>query len=236
MRISAAYYSAIGGRKQNEDAATILESGGTVLGLVADGLGGYAGGDIASTLAINTITSDLGNQPVSSAALNQAIRHANDAIIESKRCKGMKSTIAAVWFDDTCGLAASVGDTRIYQIRNQSIIFQSRDHSVAQMEVMAGELNAEDIRGNSDRNRLIRALGAKDDVKADIKSLDIKPRDALLLCSDGFWEYIWEPEMIESLCSSVSASGWLEKMRYILNDRIKGNSDNHTAVAIIVQE
>lgn len=236
MKISAAYYSAIGGRKRNEDAASILESGGSVLGVVADGLGGHAGGEIASKMAIGTITSELGNQPISMAALRQAIDDANTLIVESEQCKGMKSTIAAVWFDDGNALAATVGDTRIYQFRNRSIVFQSRDHSVAQMEVMAGELAESDIRGHKERNRLVRALGAKDSVKTDIQSIDVRRGDAFLLCSDGFWEHVWEHEMTDSLEGSATATDWLEKMRELVDGRLSENADNHTAVAIIVQE
>ena len=89
-----------------------------------------------------------------------------------------------------------MGDTRIYQFRDDAIIYQSTDHSLAQLGVMAGDLKLEDIRSNKDRNKLFRALGDRRTPKVAEKLLDILPGDRLLLCSDGFWEGIWEEEML----------------------------------------
>ena len=122
-----------------------------------------------------------------------------------------------------------------YQFRQKQIVFQSKDHSVTQMEVLAGDLKLEVIRGNKNRNRLIRALGAKEDVKPDISSLDIEIGDAFLICSDGFWENIWEQEMIDALDPDVTAADWLEKMRNIAEPRMKTKCDNHTAICLIIK-
>jgi len=107
---------------------------------------------------------------------------------------------------------------------------------VTQMEVLAGEIEAEDIRGNKDRNRLIRALGAKDEVKPDVVALELQVGDALLLCSDGFWENIWEDEMLNCLNPYLPATEWLEKMRKIAEQRMKADGDNNTAICIIIKE
>ena len=236
MNISAAYYSSIGGRDQNEDSLSLQENKNGILAIVADGLGGHANGEIASKIAVNTLCAELGQTQLSVFTLEKAISKANQLIIEDVASQGMKSTVAVVWMDGTHCLAATVGDTRIYQIREGEIIFQSRDHSVTQMEVLAGDLKEEEIRGNKDRNRLIRALGAKDDVKPDIVALDIKKGDAFLLCSDGFWENIWEEEMVKALNPFFTATKWLEDMRILAESRMESKCDNHTAISIILKE
>ena len=131
MKISASYYSEIGGRDKNEDAVSMLECGSTVLALVADGLGGHSGGEVASKAAVKTINSELMNQRISVVSFRNAVEKANLEILKEKFSTGMKSTIAGLWFDEQAALAANVGDTRIYQFRDGGILYQSRDHSVA---------------------------------------------------------------------------------------------------------
>ena len=235
MKISASYYSAIGARDKNEDAVLLLESGEGGLGIVADGLGGHSGGKIASRQAVKIISSEISQEQISVVMLRDAINAANMKILEDERCSVMKTTIAVLWFDDKNALAATVGDTRIYQFRNNQIIFQSKDHSVTQLAVFAGELAQDGIRGNKNRNQLIRALGARDEVKADIVSLKIKQGDAFLVCSDGFWDKVWEKEMLEDLGENPIAGEWLQKMRNRVEGRTDDRSDNHTAIAIIMK-
>lgn len=235
MKISASYYSSVGGRDKNEDAASILESGETVLGVVADGLGGHTGGELASRLAVRTINAAVGQDPVSAGLLRRAIEEANRAIWRDERRHGMKSTVAALWFDSRNALAATVGDTRVYQFRDGGIAFQSRDHSVTQMAVQAGELDARSIRGSRERNRLVRALGAQEEVKVDLASLEARPGDAFLLCSDGFWANVWEEEMLSDLSGADTAAAWLARMRGRVEERAGASGDNHTAVAILLR-
>ena len=232
MKISSAYYSSIGGRDKNEDSAAIVESGGAVLAVVADGLGGHANGEVASKTAVNTITSALSQKNIAIFALKEAIEAANEAIAKEKTGAGMKSTVAILWMDKHNALMANVGDTRIYHFRNGQIVFQSRDHTLLQLEVMSGERDQQSVRKNPDRNCLLRALGGKDEVKADIVETEVLPSDAFLLCSDGFWDNIWEKEMLETLSDTSVASDWLKSMRRIAERRMTSDNDNHTAIAI----
>ena len=129
-------------------------------------------------------------------------------------------------------LAANVGDTRIYQFRDGRIEYQSRDHTLLQLEVISGEIDQSSVRKNPERNCLLRALGANEEVKADIVKISVLPGDAFLLCSDGFWDNIVEEEMIDALADSSLATDWLKRMRRIANSRMSENADNHTAIAI----
>ncbi|MBE5972076.1 MAG: serine/threonine-protein phosphatase [Lachnoclostridium sp.] len=234
MKISTSYYSEIGGRDKNEDAVSLLEYDERVLALTADGLGGHSDGELASALAVKIVNNELIHQRISVVTLRNAIEKANEEIFRNKDGSGMKTTISAVWFDEWSALAANVGDTRIYQFRDGQVIFQSRDHSVAQMSVLAGDIQPEEVRTSKERHKLTRALGAQDEVSVDIAHLEVQKGDALLLCTDGFWEKIRGAEMAEELIGETSAVTWMENMRARIADRGVENGDNHSAVAIMV--
>lgn len=236
MKICASYYSEIGGREKNEDSAAILENSNTVLGIVADGLGGYSGGEIASNITVKTVSGNLIGAPVGVVSFRKAIEQANQEIWETKKQTGMMSTVGAVWLDDYAALAANVGDTRIYQFRNGNIIYQSRDHSVAQMALRAGDIRPGELRSCKERHKLTRALGAQNEVFVDIAHLELQAGDAILVCSDGFWEKIQETEMVYDLAGAATASDWLAHMRTRLESRGAAIGDNHSAVAILIKE
>lgn len=235
MNISASYYSAKGGRPTNQDAISLLEGQDTILAMVADGLGGHEDGDKAAKLAIQKINEKTAHSQVSAVTLENAVKAANRVILDNQEGNRMRTTIAALWTDGESALTATVGDTRIYQFRKDKILFQSMDHSIAQMAVLMGEITTDQIRGHHDRNKLIRALGSQDELKIDLTSLKIEAGDAFLLCSDGFWENVWESDMLEDLHSSSGAREWLEKMRRKSELRMKPTGDNHSAIALIIQ-
>ena len=174
---------------------------------------------------------------MSMVALREAIEAANSLIYQEKDTRGgMKSTVAVLWMNAYGALVANVGDTRIYHFRDGQILYRSRDHTLLQLEVISGELEEKDVRKNPERNCLLRALGAKDEVKADIVEISVRPGDAFLLCSDGFWDNIVEEEMLETLSDSSFASDWLRSMRRIAERRMGEDADNHTAIAIRLGE
>ncbi len=235
MNISVSYYTEIGGRDVNEDAVALLENGDTVLGIVADGLGGHEAGEVASRMAVNVINSEVIHESVSAPALREAIQNANHAIWREKGDSSMKTTVAALWFDEEDAIAANVGDTRIYQFRSGKLVYQSRDHSVAQLSVQAGDLRPEEVRRSRERHKLTRALGGQDEVKVDLAPLRVRRGDAFLLCSDGFWEKIEEAEMEDDLKHADSARCWLTRMRGRLDERAVHAGDNHSAITILIR-
>ena len=236
MNINAAYYSSKGRRARNEDSISLLENSNNVIAIVADGLGGEGGGDDASLTAVKAVSGRLSGGNPTANEITRAIAKANEEIIKSHNDKiKMKSTVAVLSMSRERSFAANIGDTRIYQIRDNRIIFQSIDHSVSQMSVNVGEINAEEIRNHIDRNRLTKALGAQESVEADLSELSLRNGDAFLLCSDGFWEYVFENEMCVDLSESANADVWLSKMRNRVESRIKPTGDNHSAIAIIVR-
>lgn len=235
MNISISYYSSAGGRFKNEDAAAVTESKSGVLAIVADGLGGQGNGDEAAALAIKSFQYEISQSSVSENLMAKAAEKANEEIRKAQNDRKMCSTLAALWLEDSCAYTVHVGDTRIYQFRDNKMLCRTLDHSVSQMAVIMGEIKEDEIRGHKDRNRLIKALGASADLKPKTQRLDVKKGDAFLLCSDGFWELITEEEMLECLYGCMNAGEWLRMMRTRIEQKTISGSDNHTAAAIIIE-
>lgn len=234
MNLDISYYTSSGGRQNNEDFVSLLENNDTIVAAVADGLGGHDSGEIASQLAVKTVNSELINKELSVVALEKAILSANSEVLKEAETNKMKTTIAVVWATKEKALLANVGDTRIYHFRNGQIAYQSTDHSVSQMAVMAGEITTGQIRGHKDRNKLVRVLGHKENIKPDIISVKLEPRDAILICSDGFWENIIETEMCRVLSHSKDSNEWLTEMREIAESVMPKDNDNNSAIVILV--
>jgi len=235
VKVSASYYSSQGKRTNNEDSISLLENKDNVLAIVADGLGGYEGGEIASQIAVETINDEISHGKLSVGKVENAIKLANEKV-HNQQTNGykMKTTISVLCIDGDNAVVANVGDSRLYQFRNKMIAFQSVDHSVSQMAVLVGEITTNDIRTHHDRNKLVRALGSRDEVKVDIKRIKCKKGDSFLLCSDGFWEHVLESEMLEDLTVATSVNEWLAIMRKKVETRIRPNGDNHSAIAIFL--
>lgn len=236
MNIDISYYSSIGSRNENEDSISVLESGNTLLALIADGLGGYGGGSKASKCAISVINSTLQNVTISDDAITNAIKYANKQILQlhTKEMK-MKTTIAALWLSRNNAVIANVGDTRIYHIRDNKIIYQSIDHSVAQMAVYTGEITLEQIRGYKERNKLTKALGVDKNIKPYIHNVSVEKGDVFLLCSDGFWEIITEEEIINVLNTTSNLKEWLDSMHFNITKSQNKNIDNNSAIVLKIE-
>lgn len=234
MKIDVSYYSSVGGRKNNEDYLSVLKNNQNLIMAVADGLGGHEYGEIASRLAVTSALSALKGKVIDTDTIHSAFDFANKRVIEANEINKMKSTLALLCVSEDTAYAATVGDTRIYHFRKGEIIFQSTDHSVAQMAVTMGEITPSQIRGCSDRNKLLRAVGNEDTIKPDIVRLEVRKGDAFLICSDGFWESILENEMRDLLYIAKNSKDWIDKMRKHTHTRMTNCSDNNSAIACVI--
>lgn len=226
-------YTDIGGRPENEDSLAAVIRDDMALFAVADGLGGHGGGGDASGIAVDTLSRGFGGDPAS-FKLETAVLDANARIRDAQsslRCD-MMTTIAAVVVGRGTIRMASVGDSRIYAFKNGKIVFQSRDHSVPQMLADLGSISPEDIRTHTDRNVITSCLGASDELSASVTEFGAECADALLLCSDGFWEYVREDDMLSALESAKTPREWLDKMLVILKNTRTPDCDNSTAVCV----
>lgn len=227
-------YSHIGSRDNNEDCFLAVSLNGSLLALVADGLGGHQNGEVASRIAVETVSQALEDAEFDEDELGYAILKASEAIVKA-RISG-HTTIAALWLKENRAIAAHVGDSRIYQLREGKILFQSLDHSAVQMSVLVGELPPEALRTHPDQNKLFRVLGdEKSPPKMDMTELTVRPGDAFLLCSDGFWEPVTETDMLHALSQAGASAHWLNTMRQTVEEAQDPKQDNNTAVCIFAK-
>lgn len=235
LKVDYDYYTNVGGREINQDSVIATKQNNGYLFMVADGLGGYRGGEVASRLVSEVLTKHFTHTRFTFNPKN-ATEEANKLIIGKQvdDLKDMKSTIALIWLNDVFVECLHVGDTRVYLFKNGEIVYQSVDHSASQLAVFANEITREEIRRHCDRNVLTRVLGSDENIKSDVIRFDIKDIDAGLICSDGFWEYVLEDEMKKLLKESENIHDWLWEMRKIHKSRVRKKHDNNTAVVFKV--
>ena len=228
-----AFYSDVGGRSNNEDSFIAKKIDDNYLFIVADGLGGHEDGELASRAVVDSIKEYILNHKEFNIAT--AIEFANKVVIDKQNATNskMKSTVVMAYVTPCKTYFAHVGDTRAYAFKGNSIVFQSIDHSASQLAVSVGEITPGGIRSHPDRNILLRALGASDSVKVDVTELDNSEYDSLLLCSDGFWEYVLESDMLSAKKQYHSSDKWLYKMRKVQLENSPSNCDNNTAIAVV---
>lgn len=181
-------------RRRNEDRILISPApsdGGPLLLAVADGMGGLAAGDAASARAIDTLASvvrehaGLAPKELLTLATDQANRAVRQ-LSQSMTTKGAGTTLVAALVEASSVWLANVGDSRAYVVRSADYEQVTIDHSWAEEEVRAGVISREDAANSKHRNVLTRNIGAGDDVAADIFGpIELRDRDALVLCSDG---------------------------------------------------
>jgi serine/threonine protein phosphatase PrpC len=232
-------YTDQGGRRENEDSFGVFTKGITVCAAVADGLGSYGGGKTASSKAVEVVEQYyMEAQDISPDMIKACISDINREIymMQTQECR-MMTTLAVLYLVGTHCIWAHVGDTRIYHFIDNRIDNITLDHSVPQQAVEAGEITQADIRHHKDRNKLLRALGQKNDVKIDISDYEdvSSGNHAFLLCTDGFWEYVEENDMEETLKDSKNPVEWMKKMTGLLQQRVDGKNDNNTAVAVWIK-
>ena len=181
-------------RASNQDSGYA----GVNLYLVADGMGGHAGGDIASALATQHVAKvddvyEDGDQAIS--ALLDSMREANKNLSETVSkfgyLAGMGTTMDAVIFTDNIANIAHIGDSRVYLLRNGEMTQITKDHTFVQQLIDSGRLTEEEALVHPRRNVILRVLGdTSEEPEFDIHQLEVKPGDRLLLCSDGLCGFV----------------------------------------------
>lgn len=231
--------SEVGGRPNNEDFCASLQVDDATCWVVADGLGAHNGGELASRTAAETLLESFrANPEISRSALETHISAAQEAILKLQRqdpaVAEMRTTLVALISDSRQAQWAHVGDSRLYRFQARGLVAQTEDHSVPQSLAKAGEIPADQIRGHPDRNRLLRSLGEHGPARASVLAAPtpLCETDAFLLCTDGFWEHVLEIEMLADLVASASPQEWLDRAASRLRERVHGEYDNYSALAI----
>ena len=222
-------------RSVNQDLA--VES--PTLFAVADGMGGHAGGEVASRMAVDALTVAFGRQPTG-AGLSQAVDEANAVVwqhsLDNPELRGMGTTLTAVALVNEDGhdvlALVNVGDSRSYRFHDGELVQITTDHSLAEEMVRSGDLSASEAAVHPHRHILTRALGAKEDVTVDLWRIRPVRGDRYLLCSDGLTNELSPDQMVEVLSSVPDPQKAAELL--VQAARTHGGSDNITAVVVDV--
>ena len=203
---------------------------------VADGMGGHAGGDIASTLAIRSLAPLDGHQHVPDGALDElehAIESAKQAIVDRSEAEpqlaGMGTTVTAILRAGNQLVMAHLGDSRAYLLRDDELTQVTTDHTFVQHLVDTGRIAPEDAEHHPQRNVVMRVLGDFEvDLTPDLSVREARPGDRWLLCSDGLSGFV-TPDMIAQILISVVEPGECAETLIQLALRA-GSTDNVTAI------
>jgi serine/threonine protein phosphatase PrpC len=231
-----------GGRPNNEDYCGFVTLKDFACWVLADGVGGHNGGEVASQAAVETVLDAFKAEPaVSSRHLMMYLEKAQEAIVEKQKdpaLYSMRTTIVVLVSDYKNALWAHIGDSRLYLLKGSRIYFQTKDHSVPQALADAGQISAEEVRYHEDRNRILRSLGNEGPVKATIPDntkVPVAKGDAFLLCTDGFWEHVTETELEIDYAKSGNPTEWLRHMQGRIVRRVDGEYDNYSAIAVTIE-
>lgn len=209
--------------------------------VVADGMGGHAGGQEASQLATDAIQAYLeqhwDSPEPSEKILEQALYEANKAILQDQQTHperaDMGTTVVVVIFRKDQPWFAHVGDSRLYRLRNSKLEQITEDHTWVARAMSAGDLTPEEARSHPWRHVLSQCLGRKDLQEVDVQPLDVQAGDSLLLCTDGLTE-----ELSDNLISSALVKHLPNKEEAVANliegAKEKGGKDNITVVIVEV--
>lgn len=223
-------------RKVNEDSFYISQEQDVFV--VADGMGGYVGGEIASSTAVEAIAYYFQNYThVSPVQLEKAVQYANSCILSKAMIetslKGMGTTVSLLTIADHKANWAHVGDSRIYVLRNNQLTQITVDHSIVEVLLDEGKITKEEAEHHPKKNILTRAVGVDRDLKVDTGSFDIFPGDRILLCTDGLNSFVNKDDLQKAL------QEYSRKERDIINDLfervyVNGANDNVTAILVTI--
>jgi serine/threonine protein phosphatase PrpC len=238
-------------RPSNEDSYCARPDLG--LFLVADGMGGHAAGEVASRLAVDTITEFIlatvsldrnwtwpfpfePSLSLEANRLKSAFRLANRRIATematSETLRGMATTASGLLITDSHASLAHVGDSRVYLLRRGTLNQITRDHSWVEEQVRAGAMTANDARQHPWRNVVTRALSGGDDPEVDVADVALEPGDRWLLCSDGLFSVVIDDRIREILAAGDRLDVLCERLIDEANEA--GGPDNITALVLQV--
>jgi PPM family protein phosphatase len=230
-------------RENNEDSVTVDEP--TRLAILADGMGGYNAGEIASGMATTFIKSELGRW------LAQAGRHANakevrrameicvdnanrsifNAANSNPQYSGMGTTLVVGVFQDGRLLLGHIGDSRCYRLRGSELAQITKDHSLLQEQMDAGLITPEQAAVSTNKNLVTRALGVEDAVLLDVNEHRVEPGDIYLMCSDGLSDMVDDDGIARILSGEVT----LEEKAIQLVDAANANGGRDNISVMLAQ-
>ncbi|WP_428658392.1 PP2C family protein-serine/threonine phosphatase [Runella sp.] len=234
-----------GQRENNEDSVYPEVGAATVQNrffIVCDGVGGAQKGELASHIAVSGFAEYLNNHTsadFSEEVIDEALTHVqkqfDEMLAVQHLLKGMATTFTLVAFGEDAVHVGHIGDSRIYQIRNGTIVYKSEDHSKVNFLLKSGLISAEQAQNHPERNVIMRAIqGSHKDTQMEIHTLtDVKPRDYFFQCTDGVLENVND----DALCQILESEETNDKKLQLLLNLCDGNTrDNYSGYLVQVAD
>lgn len=226
-------------RENNEDNLIVEESEKYNLYAVADGMGGHKAGEVASTIAIDTIREHFNKcdkeKFKAPSFIIESIESANKKIREealiNEECAGMGTTITMAVIDLQLNIAyiANVGDSRAYIIKNDEITQITEDHTYVHELLKDKKITLEEAKHHPKRNVITRAVGSEEYVQADIFEIELFDNDIILLCTDGLTTHLPDAEILNTI-KEYGCSESVQRLIKLANDN--GGTDNITIIIV----
>ena len=238
-------------RDHNEDAvASDLSIGLLVL---ADGMGGYKAGEVASEMAVLLVAAEITQAMQDNAQawleksellleshmLKSAVEQANAAIYQvsqhEPQCAGMGTTLVAGLFTNNKLIVGHIGDSRMYRLRDGALVQLTEDHSLVQEQINAGLITKEQAQTSSNKNLVTRALGIEPEVELELQELEVEVGDFYLLCSDGLSDMVSDAEIAETLReANGNITHAANRLVHLANEH--GGVDNISVMLAIIKK
>jgi serine/threonine protein phosphatase PrpC len=229
-------------RSNNEDSVAV--DADTSLAVLADGMGGYNAGEVASNMATSFIVSELGRwlREASAQAGDQDVRRAMDICVDNAnraifnaansnpQYAGMGTTLVVAVFRAGRLLVGHVGDSRAYRLRAGRLQQITRDHSLLQEQIDAGLITPEQAAFSANKNLVTRAVGVEDTVLLETHQHEVMPGDLYLLCSDGLSDMLEDSTIQQILQSHDSLESCCKSLIEAANDA--GGKDNISVILV----
>lgn len=225
-------------RTDNQDYVSVfINQSGTQLAIVADGVGGQNGGDVAATMAVSHIGNQWEQSGINSVDdvkqwLVDHINSENDTIVQTanryRTLNGMATTlVVAVIFANEM-VVANIGDSRAYVIRQHQMRQLTVDHNLANELLQEGAITPDEAITHPGRHLITRQLGVTDDSKADLFAINIYPGDYILMTTDGMPKHIRDEDILQTILSAPDISQAVSQLITLTNEA--GGSDNVTVL------
>jgi serine/threonine protein phosphatase PrpC len=244
MQFSVYQQSHIGGRKVNQDRMGYSFTRDALLLVLADGMGGHLAGEIAATIAAQTLSRMFQEQArpyikKPERFLEEALLRAHHEILCYAQANGLpetpRTTVVACLVQHNCALWAHCGDSRLYWLRHGQLLARTRDHSHVEYLIERGRVHPSERNTHPDRNKLYNCLGASTDPRVDMSGQAVlAPGDVLMLCSDGLWTMLPDTEIVHQLATQGVVRA-VPDMIAMATGIAGARSDNTTALAIMWQ-
>lgn len=228
-------------RHENQDTFAVEQGEKLLIAVVCDGMGGAEGGQIASSLAVETFMKEIRallRADMTAGQLRElasfCVAKANTAVyqraLQDPAYQGMGTTLVSAVAGERDAVICNIGDSRAYLIHNGEMMRITHDHSVVQTLVENGDITAEEARTHPNRNLITRALGPDETTPCDAFDVSFAHGDKILLCTDGLVVTATDEEICRIVCADKRAEEKLDDL--IALAKAQGAPDNVTAVLI----